>query len=90
MDKILKPRFYQISNGMVPNNKNTKQEGPSPVCEAAWFGWGWLWLLLRGENIVKSYFVGLAQTWCCMGTKDSKKTHTGGFITTLIFPLVHI
>ena len=43
--------------------KNEVQEGPSPVCEAARFGWLWLfWLwLLWGENKVKSYFVGFAQ-----------------------------
>ena len=31
------------------------------VCKAARCVWGWLWLLLRGENEVKSSFVGFAQ-----------------------------
>ena len=35
---------------------NTLQEGPSPVCKAERFLWGWLWLFMR-ENKVKSNFV---------------------------------
>ena len=53
------------NNIIVSQFISIQQEGPSPVCEAARFGCGWLLLLLllllQGENKVKSYFVGFLQ-----------------------------
>ena len=58
-------RVDQLFPGFLRAIPYIVQEGPAPVCEAARFGWGWLWLLLWlllwGESKVPPYFVGFAQ-----------------------------